>query len=395
MDYNLVELEYFRLHPHIQSLKQNHYSDKRIYNYQQSLLQLCAKLGKKINGPAFSKTDNLQLRELQDILLFIKTSIECLRDSTLNLIPFEAIFCLEAALKEWTNGNDEVENVLVVTNQSRDYYFSDILSINKSLFSLFAEQYKVVFKQRLVLISIPKFELNDYLSNVVLYHELGHFVEKKYKITDRIFAKKMLAAKSPEEIDQVRNRKNHYTEFFCDLFAAQYIRNCCSDYLDYIANGEPDSYTHPSTNSRINLVNDFLNSRKNSTVEELKIATNKGVREKSGKARNLEIRFMEVDKTDFLNLVPVEIRTSTSPGKIKKGGESPAVTEAIEYKKLHYLFILGWELWLNKKNCFKEFGSSKNKIYEIINNLIEKSISNYIVQKTWDATKTIRKNVPE
>ena len=388
MDYNLVELEFFRLFPHIQSLKQNHYPDKRIYNYQRSLFQLCVKIEKKITQRSFSKSGYEDLLELSNILIFVKTSIECLKDSTLNLIPFEALFCLEAALNDWADEN-HIENVLVITHQYREYYYESMLSDAGPFFSLFADKYNVVFKQRLILISIPKFELNDYLSNVVLYHELGHFIERKYEIIDKMFAAGFKRLLSPAEIKELNKKKNHYREYFCDLFAAQYIMNCCSMYLNYIAYGYNEDDTHPSTISRIEVVRDFLANSKNVIVEELKAATRQMTKGMPSKTRHLQMRVKPVEKTDFMNLIPCEIRVSNPLSYEKREPEQD------EFKKLHYLFVMGWELWLDKNNSFKGYQFSKLKIYEIINNLIEKSISNYIVQRSWDMTKNKKQNVLE
>jgi hypothetical protein len=361
MDYNLVELEYSRLHPHINSLKLNHYPDKRVYQYQKSLFRLYGQVGKRLEEEDFKKAPVYELLEIKKILVFIKASIECLKDSVLNLLPFETIFCLETALNDWLTAKDHVENVVVTTHQYNDYFFWGILSLDDELFSLIDSKYNVQFDQRLILISIPKFELNDYLSNVVLYHELGHFVETKFQIVDRIIVNKYPGFDRDDihfdEIKRLRilKEKKQLAEFFCDLFAAQYIKDCSSKYLNYVAYKNPDSPTHPATDLRLRIVDDFLNSNPNSTVAELSSATLKA----SGK--NLQIRFKEISNTDFINLIPNEISNN---------------------QELHYLYVMGWSLWLNKHHHFNSF--RRERIYEIINNLIEKSISNYIISKTWN-----------
>jgi hypothetical protein len=363
MDYNLVELEYSRLHPHIGSLKLNHYPDKRIYYYQKSLFELYTAIGVRIENDDFCNAPSDELLEMKQLLVFIKASIECLKDSVLNLLPFETIFCLEAALKEWVTDDAGVENVLVTTNQYNDYFFWGILSLDEELFSLIASKYRVQFKQRLILISIPKFELNDYLSNVVLYHELGHFIETKYHIVDRIIETKHpgFDFDNPVVADlekwKVAKEKKQLAEFFCDLFAAQYIKNCSSLYLNYVAYKNPESFTHPATDDRIRIVEDFLNNKANPTVAELSVAAKKAT------SKSVQIRYKSLENHDFINLVPVEIRTES---------------------ELHFLYVLGWDLWLTKQSHFNSF--KKDKIYEIINNLIEKSISNFIITKTWKQT---------
>lgn len=363
MDYNLIELEYSRLLSHLNLLRENHYSDKRLHFYQKSLISLFESVGEDINSTTFNSSSVDKLLKLKEVLQFIKISIECLNDSVFNLLPVETLFCIDIVLKEWEAPiKEDYEKILVVTNRYNSYFFWGYLSLNDTLFQLLEIEYGVRFEQRLILISIPKFEINDYLTNVVLYHELGHYIETKFSIVDRILKEKYKGEKletlTKEQYYNRLKEQYHLREYFCDLFAAQYTSNSISIYLNYIAYNIDESETHPSTNNRTIVVENFINKKEDEVFLTLNNATYKTT------GKNLQKRYTEFSKSDFINLIPFCIQNN---------GE------------LHFLFILGWQLWINKHNEYNKF--SNEKVYEIINNLIEKSISNYMIRQSWTKAK--------
>ena len=147
-------------------------------------------------------------------------------------------------------------------------------------------------------------------------------------------------------------------EYFADLFAAQYINNASNLYINYIAHNAPDSYTHPSSVKRINLVNDFLNGKTRTEVTELNTAL------VQGGCEQIKIRYehIKIQNSDFQILVPQKIKNIA---------------------ELHYIFKLGWEFWETSETNFLRKLNPRQK-YHVINNLIEKSISNYIVKLRWE-----------
>ena len=71
---------------------------------------------------------------------------------------------------------------------------------------------------------------------------------------------------------------------------------------------------------------------------------------------------------------------SLIPFDIKQNGE------------LHGLFVYGWKVWMDNWTNIKsksnlKFDLTQVQVYEIINNLIEKSIGNYIVKTEWELAK--------
>ncbi len=219
-----------------------------------------------------------------------------------------------------------------------------------NVYDYIESQYGVRLTYKLIQISIPKYEVNDYLFNVILYHELGHFIDMKYNISSRIAANEY-----PHLNEYQRSiKESHFAEYFSDIFAAQYISNYASVYLDYFAGDDPESESHPATADRSKVVDDFLNDVDNQIIELIKNATLLSTKVSIG------IKYEAFDIEDIISLIPAKIDKTT---------------------QLHYVFIARWKLWLDERDRFPVQDSIK--LYKIINNLLEKTISNYMVESVW------------
>lgn len=381
----LLELHFAQLARVWNKSKYNNYSDPRKKEYHENLERIYSQL----LGEDFKKLNVSQLNSRTETINFLFKSLEFLDSSTLNYIPFEIIQCLELVLKDWIITNDKFIIVTSLVNNINNFSFEPNLVINNSIYDLIEKEFKITFNAKLIQINLPKYLTKDYLANVVIYHELGHFIDRYYKITEALADDiiKQIVSKTlkPDEIkslkeyfpflgdpalplpQQIRILYSHLGEYFSDIFASQYIDVCSTYYLEYITqNSILTTPTHPSTVNRNKIVNIFLNDVKNEYVlNKLKDATNKISK------LQLEKRYDVIISDDFINLLPVEIKTE---------------------KQLHYLFVLGWQIWLKQiddivKHNNIQFSISNDKIYDIINNLIEKSIANYIIQESWDKFK--------
>lgn len=361
--------------------KNNKYSDSDKQNYHDNL----EKLFDILKTENFSSKSNSQKEEIKVIFDFFLTSLEFLDNSTVNSVPFELISCLQNAMKDWV---DNFNEYIIVTSYG-PFSFNPGL-VNNKVYCIIEIYYNIKFQKKLIQINLPKHLIRDYLTNSVLYHELGHFVDEVTKITDPIcfYIVNVFEDTSPildnDKADilnyfpYLNNPKidintklvciqNHVSEYFADLFACQYVEKSAYNYLTYAASGHKTSLTHPATTDRVKIVDEFLSdSSSHNFVVKAFIDV---VRRKTGKS--LEKRYQEISGDDILHLIPCEIT---------------------EINQLHYLFNLGWNIWLNSSGEFKEVNNMINdlkpgQIYQIINNLIEKSISNYIILETWEKNK--------
>jgi hypothetical protein len=127
----------------------------------------------------------------------------------------------------------------------------------------------------------------------------------------------------------------------------------------YIAHDEVECDTHPSTEARIDIVNSFLTdeSDKDITIKMIKNYT-----KKITKRDLVRCRYKEIASNDFEDLLPNEVT---------------------EREQLHYLLIQGWDTWYKKSGNIRNIFPTAMNRYKVINNLIEKSISNFIVKEKW------------
>jgi hypothetical protein len=353
MNFRTLELNLAQLARCIQKSRFNKYSDKRKEQYQKTL----AEVFESVQAHDYSKFTANQLITKKQIIDFVFESIEYLDNSTLTVIPFEMVYCLEEALNEWIPKNTYIV-VTSLSNSLLSYSIKDSLALNPAIYALIQNDYNKAFNHRLIQITLPRYYVHDYLANVVLYHELGHFIDRTYKISESIVFIQAQKNNMPLNHPDIPIYVRHYMEYFADIFAAQYVGNASNLFLDYIAHKIPDSYTHPATDKRIEVVKNFLDgNHRAEPIAELMQMTHA----KTG--MNLQIRFDNLPLDDFNSLLPYEL---------------------INERQLHSIFLAGWNAWQEQpNNLTNQFGN--DVAYKAINNLIEKSISNYIVVKNWNS----------
>ena len=117
---------------------------------------------------------------------------------------------------------------------------------------------------------------------------------------------------------------------------------------------DSSSETHPSTTDRLKVVEDFLSGRENIIIDDFQKVLNSVLN------KQFEIRFEIPKQEDFFNYIPPIIEND---------------------KQLHGLFVAGWDIWIHHRDRFEE--KNQFNIYLYLNNLIEKSISNYMIKQSW------------
>nr|WP_294943507.1 hypothetical protein [uncultured Mucilaginibacter sp.] len=368
----LLHLQLYQAETLISNSKKYNFSDTQKDNYLKTLSELFEGVKSDIE----KGFDDAKIFDKKRYLDFIFKSLEFLKDSTLNTIPFEVVGCLNKAMSDWI---DASKFIIVTSLQNNLYSFSYDLSYanNKNFYESLETEYGVTFDQKLVQINLPLTLSKDYLSSVALYHELGHFVDLQHSITSAlryaIELKQILGTSVieylpflTESVIDGAKLKYHLGEFFCDLFAAQYIGNTIGHFLEYITNNSSeDSPTHPSTKNRVKVITDFITGNANPMVDLIQAA----VESLTGKP--LDIRYSKIDSDDFYKLIPYNI-------------ESDA--------ELHGCILYGWNVWLNESKKFNECMGydvklSEPTVYKVINSLVEKSIGNYFTVQQWERSK--------
>jgi hypothetical protein len=388
--YSLLQLHLSQAELALHKAKNNSYSDQRKEAYQQTLNKLFEAVLNEVSGKGLGLPDKEIYSTYKRHIDFIFKSLEFLDSSTLNQIPYEIVECLNIAMKDWLEIKDKYIIVTSLINDVMGFSFDPSLAFDEAIYSEIKTKYNIEFEERLVQINLPKALSRDYLASVVLYHELGHFIDQKSwftgsltrNILDEVSRGTIVRADFdkliiylPEVLPNIYNTNsiilsntyeffvinNHLAEYFCDLFASQYIGQSSNFYLDYITEKSPRySYTHPSTTNRVKVVNDFLSSTDNIIVTLLN-----GAVQAIKAGQQLEKRYDKVIADDFYNLIPLNISS---------------------VKELHGVYNTAWEIWLDKQDVLAKSINNANplKIYKVINNLVEKSIGNYITQNKWN-----------
>lgn len=364
----------------------NHYSDKRKQSFHKCLEELYGAL-MAINFSAQSYTKD-ELRYFRKVLEFFKSSLTLLDNNTISSVPHEIIECLNTAAKQWITDFDDY----IIVMEDGPYAIQLQVEDVKLFYVSLKAKLGVDFKYILLSVIMPRQLTRDYLTNVCLFHELGHFVDIKLKITEGVINDVFLNWNSPnkDNIEKwfipgkppfVSSSKsvvpgtyefavytyNFLMEYFADLFGAQYVGTNYLNYLEYISNDlDKDGSTHPSFNKRKSMYEDFCKGPDANLV--LKVIFEKTL---SLTGHGLKKRFLDLETTDMLSLIPTELKTP---------------------EEMLSIFVMGWEVYMSGSSEIERRNNltgqlEPDKLYDIVNNLIEKSISNYLTLRDWFKAK--------
>jgi len=101
MDYKSIELQILQLEESFSKSRSNIYSDPKKQTHFDELHILF----KAIKKSDYKHFDLLNLQNHFFLLNYIFKGLEYLDNSTLNIIPYEIISCLEYALEDWIDKN--------------------------------------------------------------------------------------------------------------------------------------------------------------------------------------------------------------------------------------------------------------------------------------------------
>lgn len=98
MHFRLLELHFSQLQSEWKNAKYNNYSDLRKKEYHENLANIIEALEKE----DFKSFSEPEIKQRFYVLFFLFKSLEFLNNSTTSTIPFEIVFVLTEALKDWT-----------------------------------------------------------------------------------------------------------------------------------------------------------------------------------------------------------------------------------------------------------------------------------------------------
>lgn len=362
----MIQPYYFDLHiiqlaKEFSTLSENQYDTPKLDEYVEDL----SKLLDYVEHYDYSNITDPEKIGLRNALTLLSHSIAYLHTTTKDDLTCEIFSCLRLVLKDWIPAEAD-KYVIVCTQGDYSIVRNDFL---EPAYEHIEKFFKIPFRRKLISINTPLYRKSDFLFNSVLYHEIGHFIDNYYHITDRLMQRFLNGLQVPQQIDYFKgidfstatdinwNKLYCYLrEYFADIFAAQYIGKSVYTYLLYVDPTGCGSETHPASENRVRIVDDFVdnNTVDNELLECLKEAT------RLSSKRELERRDEDIDITQFLSL---NVASPVSP------------------KQLHNIFQKIWDLWIHQRaNFIKVNGMplSNAEIYQHINDLTAATIQRIV-----------------
>lgn len=286
-------------------------------------------------------------------------AMQFVRGSRSNDAPHETQFVLRRALAQW-----DTRSALISSAALDEFNFflntEDLWEyVNTSLDKYDTQGYN----PRVVRIGSPEALKNRPIYCIPLFHELGHFIDLSFGITELSLLLKPPAPVpvqiSPQQWQFINTR--HRMEHFADLFSACYCGTASSKSLIAIAPNNTDSLTHPSTAKRVRIIDDFLNNRSNDMIDLLQGALAAKTRQQ------LSTRFsLPAVRDAFDDVRTVDLKTE---------------------EELFGLFSSAWdyaeEQVTHRRSPWIDTGTSLLEIEKTINDLVEKSLRNFEIRAKW------------
>lgn len=291
-----------------------------------------------------------------------------LAGTTSNRVPYEVTYLLRAVLLDWGLGDSIVTTSV---NQSPDFYCERTNVAPDTLFSAL-DVPGLKLSGRLVQMGVPSIFQHMPLLCSPLYHEVGHYIEERWRLIKEIavahfdaWLAAMPELKSLDERLRLDAAQAWATEHFCDLVAASYVGECVSDYIIQWDYHQTVVATHPSSSSRAAVTRDFLEGRSNPVVDLLR----RGVSE-AGMDDQLRLHFvLPVVDDCFSDVRPVAIESLAHLHGLLPAANAflkRLLTSPMEFSGRKILRV------------------PRSRQTHVINDLIEKSIRSFMVKKVWD-----------
>jgi hypothetical protein len=277
-----------------------------------------------------------------------------LSGSTNNEIPFEVVYCLTDALGRW-----RLSDAAIVTSLTEDHNFHlKPLDPWQFIETSITDYDAGGFRLPVVMIGVPRIYAHKPIFCIPLFHELGHFVDIKYRITQ------VSAILNPAPIAPAgANDHSYRMEHFADLFGASYVGRSSIAALEAIAPNAAATESHPATADRVALVDAFLAGTAHPTIDLMQNALSKlGL-------PTLTKVFDSVDVTPDFD----DVRTF--------------VPSSIE--QVYGMFDSAWAYLFNaidrQLNPWQLSDRRDGIVEALVNDLTEKSIRNFAIREAWDA----------
>ena len=353
MPHSLIDTNLRLLDGKLLSLCDTAYFDRRVINYLDSLRKVIA---------ALLKRDMIVPDLLRDFLTReIWRGVHFLAGSAMRLHPFESVYGLRAAARDWIP-----EDILVITALTQEYNFG-FQGVHRHFKPIARDVLGIEVEADVVQIALPDVYRHKPLFSVALYHELGHFIDRRFQLSANVdllypdLVLPSLSAPPPgwsKEVFAVA-RLRHLHEYFADLFAASYTGAAIKRFLEDFASNAEVSQTHPKTYDRGEVVEALINGKAHRVIDAFREAL------KARRCPDLTPRYVRpnVDAA-FAALRTVPLQSIREVHGVLESG----------WEYLHRAADRADEVWKHIEDGEAE---------RIVNDLVAKSIRNWMIREQW------------
>lgn len=307
--------------------------------------------------------------------------MHCLEESKNDTVNQEIIYIVSKLASHW--GISDEHNVLLFAHG--DFAVRHFPKEPSALhLNVIESIYKVHFSREPRILYIPKFYDGDMLFTSILFHEVGHMVDRDNAVSEIIYQKieNIIKNKPKSKVvvnyfkDIIDNRtmdvpivKSHIREYIADLFCCQYLGEHALHYVAYKESNQrnADRVDHPTFACRERLISSFLSYMKSPTCYTDDVFL-KWVIEEFENIKDIDNLGKHFDLVDWHQII--------------KDNHVTVDTE----DKLFSLLANGWSIaLLGQQSVERErqmgLGTlSISDYYRLINNLLKQGINEFIAQ---------------
>lgn len=338
--------------------------------FHDKIKQLYAEL-EKVDVDTIPEIEHSEFMEYFELIKDWTTLLNYHNDGS---FPKELVYSMNLLLREWL---DDYKKYVILISDNPYMVTYPALDLDAKYQNI-ELRYGILFEEKIVKICMPLEHCSDFLVNVCLYHEIGHFIDRQKHLTSVVLSNIIQnLSRDNNLIPLVQKYFPYYThpfnsmesalqqkfynqlqEYFADIFSAQYNSDGVIMYLKYLHSHEMDKEDneHPSTKLRQEMVNDFLGAGNLITV--LYVAL---VSPLYNKRTELKVKYSHSKMSDIGKLSIIGIANDS---------------------ELHSLYMTGWELYkmdksVRESNYPATKGLSQHELYIKINEVIGQSIAEY------------------
>lgn len=207
-----------------------------------------------------------ELYEYRNAISLLQEWIGLIANQDFGTKPHTVINCLYLAAEEWIP--DYLQFIFVATDGQFSIYADH--PGTELILEWIYDKFGILIPYRLVHIQIPFHLDDDYIFNVCLYHELGHFIDEQLRVTDGMAEDLMhgwmnrypayAVARNALWDNDIQLMQRQLREIFADVFAAQYVGKSIVEFLQFHYEERMNEYdrAHPSAKMRIAMIQDLM-----------------------------------------------------------------------------------------------------------------------------------------